>query len=323
MVQMFHSFENTTSVISTDTEIDNVPAGKKVSFESLHSPRRQGSQCSGSVRSLSTVIRRELVDVDEFFELGLPLGPGRDDVNLGRRTGIEPSLDDPPSSCEEDGRVDDDHLVHGLGVAEGVDLGLLLDDSKSLATQLGRREVGQIQHSEKLEVLEVWVFLLLCPQTIAKVVHHDEPMELENSLEVGDALHSLHVENTGLGDEQWDTVLGKAGVQLRVLSVIQRGIAPKCSFRVGVEVLRLGIGANFRRLFNHLHDIVDHEFTTTEPSAQRPALSLFLTKAVDRVLEITAPLLHFCLELALSVHVLVFAHMRLDCGESYRRVRMS
>ena len=245
---------------------------------------------------LSTVVAGELIDINQFPETGLPLLTSGNQLNLTGRAGVDPSLDETPCQSKEAGDVDHNHPLHRFGEAEGIDLGLLLDDvERPLGNVRGRQSV-QIQHANALEASELRIGLLVRHEAVGVVVHHHVPMIPVDAVEGGDALHPVHAELAGLGNEQGTAALGIAGIQLRILLDVNEGIDAEGGIGIGVEALLAGLLATFGRLLHHFDYIVVDEFARPEPAGEGPGLTLNLSEAVDRIFELTAALLHFVAE---------------------------
>ena len=149
--------------------------------------------------------------------------------------------------------------------------------------------------------LEIGILQLLCSQPLSKVMHHNVPVELDDSLQGCNTFHGVNVQNTRLGNEERSSVLGESRIELRILSEEEASVTTKRILGVGIEVHPLGIGSDFRCLFYHRNDICKYELASTKPPTESIDFSLFFAEGVNGVFEIHIPLGNFFLELHLPM----------------------
>ena len=99
----------------------------------------------------STVIRWELIGFDQFQQSFLVCSLVGDDFNFVGGAWIEPSTDESPRGRKERRCIDNEHLVHGLGEANGINRRLLFDNGQGTTGQLRGGQPAQIQNAETFE----------------------------------------------------------------------------------------------------------------------------------------------------------------------------
>jgi hypothetical protein len=149
-----------------------------------------------------------------------------------------------------------------------------------------------------MKLLRILIFL--CLQAYFEIMHHDIPMELDNSLQGSATLHGIDIQNPRLGDENRSSILGHSRIELRILIEKETRFTSQGIEGVGVETRGLGDGTGLGGLFDHGNDIVIDILARPEPSAESPDFTLILSKRVDGIFEVSTTLFDFFPELELK-----------------------
>jgi hypothetical protein len=147
----------------------------------------------------------------------------------------------------------------------------------------------------------IGILIFLCLQTYFEIMHHDIPMELDNSLQGSATLHGIDIQDPRLGDENRSSILGDSRVELRILIEKETGFTSQGIQGIGVEILGLGLGTGFGGLFDHGDAIVIDKLARPEPSAESPDFTLILSKRIDRIFKVSTTLFDFVPELELKL----------------------
>ncbi len=203
----------------------------------------------------TSVVGWQLIDINVLLQFWFPRTSWTKNCDLVGRSGINPTLDNFPGRRKECGSIDDKHLVHGFGEAQGINSRLFFDDGHGSRIQLCHSQLSHIQNGNGLESGKFWIGGLVLSQSCCKIMNLHIPMVLDNVGNGSDALDGRNVEDTRLGKEDRDSILCDTTVNLRILGLINVGSAAQGWYRIGVISSRLGFGLAFGGLVDHLDDI--------------------------------------------------------------------